>query len=340
MAKVLWILEFSPAAPRGQNQTRLWRSSICRSSLLSFPSNIHGNTATSQATELVFVLPDRTWAWTGPVTALVPQWNTDWVFRHPVLTIKGLSLICPTIPRAEPCCVALISVVAWTGDISPCFPSAQVPLMLSTRLAHHWQRACLTPGTPGGSWKDTTALQHAQIPGPCSSFAGRTAAWLKMARWYICSPRWNYTQAIGAAGRFYLWKWKWAGCLEASKKELDSLGGGQLRAFARMDFTWLLRCAWSIHTHTQPGRGEPRNDSSWEGNEHHCLSLPSSLPCALFSPLSYIWNKEFGQSKSQKGLYFSACSIRFKRILCWGRVAVLCSKCWNWHLQIKINYMQ
>lgn len=266
MAKVLWILEFSPAAPRGQNQTRLRRSSICRSSLLSFPSNIHGNTATSQATELVFVLPDRTWAWTGPVTALVPQWNTYWVFRHPVLTMKVLSLICPTIPRA--------------------------------------------------------------------------AAWLKMARWCICSPRWNYTQAIGAPGRFYLWKRKWAGCLEASKKELDSLGGGQLRAFARMDFTWLLRCAWSIHTHAQPGRGEPRNDSPWEGNEHHCLSLPSSLPCALFPPLSYIWNKEFGQSKSQKGLYFSAYSIRFKRILCWGRVAVLCSKCWNWHLQIKINYMQ
>lgn len=127
--------------------------------------------------------------------------------RHPVLTIKVISLIFPTIPRAELCCAALISVVGWTADISPCFSSAQVSLMLSTRLAHHWQRACLTPGTPGGPWKDTTALQHTQIPGSCPSFAGRTAAWLKMARWYICSPRWNYTQAIGAAGSFYFYLW-------------------------------------------------------------------------------------------------------------------------------------
>lgn len=66
---------------------------------------------------------------------------------------------------------------------------------------------CLAPGTPTGPWKDTTALQHAQIPGPCPSFAGRTAAWLKMAKWYIYSPRWNFTQTIGAAGSFYFYLW-------------------------------------------------------------------------------------------------------------------------------------
>lgn len=73
--------------------------------------------------------------------------------------------------------------------------------------------------------------------------------------------------------------------VEASEKERGTLGGGQLRAFARMDFTWLLSCAWSMHTHAQPGTGEPRNDSPWEENEHCCLSLRSSLPCAFFSPL-------------------------------------------------------
>lgn len=165
--------------------------------------------------------------------------------------------------------------------------------MLSTRFAHHWQRACLAPGTPSGPWKDTTPLQHAQIPGLCPSFAGRPVAWLKMARWYICSPRWNYTQAIGAASSFYfyLWMYKWAECLEASEKELGSLGGGQQRAFARMYFTRLPSCARSMQKHAQLRRGEPRNDSPWEGNEneHCCLSLPSSLPCALFSPLFYVW---------------------------------------------------
>lgn len=159
-------------------------------------------------------------------------------FQTPCAYHKSFKLkLCPIIPRAELCCAALISVVGWTGDISPHFSSAQVPLELSTRLAHHWQCARLAPGTPGCSWKDTTALQHAQIPGSCPSFAGRTAAWLKMARWHICSPMGNYTQAIGAAGSFYLWMSKWAECLEPSEKELGSLGGGQLRAFARMDFT-------------------------------------------------------------------------------------------------------
>lgn len=135
------------AAPRGQNQTRLWRNSICKSSLLHFSSNIHGNTATSRATELLFVLPDRTRPCTGPVTALVPQPNTDWVFIHPRFTIKVLSLICPIIPRAEPCCAALISVV--TGDISPCSSSAQVPLMLSTRLAQTGSVLALLQGLLG-----------------------------------------------------------------------------------------------------------------------------------------------------------------------------------------------
>lgn len=48
-------------------------------------------------------------------------------------------------------------------------------------------------------------------------------------------------------------------------------------------------CMAHAHTHTQPGRGEPSNDWPWEGNEHCCLSLPSSLPCALFSPLFFVW---------------------------------------------------
>lgn len=130
-APYLNVLYQPTGCSQGQNQTRPWR--ICKSPLLSLPSNMHGNTAT---TELLFV-PDRTQPWTVPVTAFVPQPNMGWVFRHPVLTIKVLSLTCPIIPRDEPCCAALISVVGWTGDISPCFSSAQVPLMLSTRLAHH-----------------------------------------------------------------------------------------------------------------------------------------------------------------------------------------------------------
>lgn len=69
------------AAPRGQNQSRLKRNSIYKSSLLSLPSNIHGNRATSWATELFFVLPDTARPWRGPATALVPQLNMDWVFR-------------------------------------------------------------------------------------------------------------------------------------------------------------------------------------------------------------------------------------------------------------------
>lgn len=44
--------------------------------------------------------------------------------RHPVLAIKVLSLFSPIIPRAEPCCAALMSAVGCTGDISPCFSSA------------------------------------------------------------------------------------------------------------------------------------------------------------------------------------------------------------------------
>lgn len=67
-------------APRGQNQTRQRRNSIYKPSLLSLPSNTWKYT-TSWATELLLVLPERTRPWTGPVPALDPQSNMDWIFR-------------------------------------------------------------------------------------------------------------------------------------------------------------------------------------------------------------------------------------------------------------------
>lgn len=86
------------------------------------------------------------------------------------------------------------------------------------------------------------------------------------------------------------------------------------------------------HAH-QPGRGEPTEDSPWEGNESMPCSPLFTAVCFVFQSLQtstflgVIWNKEFGQSKSKKGLYLSISSIRLEWILCWGRVAVLCLKC-------------
>lgn len=106
---------------------------------------------------------------------------------------------------------------------------------------------------------------------------------------------------------------------------------------------------WSVHTCS----------SAWERGAHggltlgrkweHALSLSplftavgfvfQSLQTSTF--LGVIWNKEFRQSKSKKGLYLSVSSTRLESILCWGRVAVLCLKCWNWHLKIlKLDYAE
>lgn len=48
-----------------------------KSSLLSFPSNVYQSTETSQATELLFVLPDGLSPWSRPLAALALQPNTN-----------------------------------------------------------------------------------------------------------------------------------------------------------------------------------------------------------------------------------------------------------------------
>lgn len=139
-------------------------------------------------------------------------------------------------------------------------------------------------------------------------------------------------------------------------KSLKGTGdsGRWLRKRFCRDFTpWcqgFQSCAWFVHTHAhQPGRGEPRKESPWEENESIAVSLSRlfTAMCFAFQSLQtstflgVLWNKEFGQRESKKGLYFSIYSTRFEGILCWGRVAVLCLKHWNWHLKIlKLNYMQ
>lgn len=107
----------------------------------------------------------------------------------------------------------------------------------------------------------------------------------------------------------------------------------------------LQSCVWSVHTHTSSWEREAQEESE---SVTISLSLSSfAAVCFVFQSLQtstspgMIWNKEFGQSKSKKGLYFSVYSTRFEGILCWGRVAVLCLKSFNCHLKIlKLNYMQ
>lgn len=98
-----------------------------------------------------------------------------------------------------------------------------------------------------------------------------------------------------------------------------------------------------VHAHTHSGWERGAQEWLTLGRKRASLSLSPlfTAMCLLFPTfLHVIWNKKFGQSESQKGLYFSTYSTKFKRILCWGRVAILCLQWWNWHLQIKINYVQ
>lgn len=91
-------------------------------------------------------------------------------------------------------------------------------------------------------------------------------------------------------------------------------------------------CAWSAHTRAhQPGRGEPgRTRPGKKKRASPSLSPLFTAVCFVFQSLQtstflgVIWNKEFGQSKSKKGFYFSIYSTRFEGIPSWGRVAVLC----------------
>lgn len=247
--------------------------------------------------------------------------------------MKVLSLIFPVIPRAEPCCAALTSVVGWTGAISPCFSSAQLSLMRSTRLAHHWQCTCLAPGTPGGPWKDPTALQHTQIPGLCPPFVGRTNGDTFAAQSETIPRLFEQLLAMDVEMiRMSGSLWKGTGLP----------GRWPTRSCCKDGFHMTSELCM-VHAHTHSGWERGAQEWLTLGRKRASLSLSPlfTAMCLLFPTfLHVIWNKKFGQSESQKGLYFSTYSTKFKRILCWGRVAILCLQWWNWHLQIKINYVQ
>lgn len=192
-------------APKGQNQTRQRRNSIYKPSLWAFLQT-HGNTQPVGPQSCYWCCLREHDLGQGLSLLLILSRIWTEFSEAPCACYKGfkLNFFCNSKSWAMLCSPHLW----WDGQVAPVpVPSRQASLMLSPRLAHHWQRVCLTPGTLGGPWKDTAALQHTQIPESCPSFAGRTAAWLKLARWYIYSPRWNYTQAIGAAGSFYFYLW-------------------------------------------------------------------------------------------------------------------------------------
>lgn len=161
--------------------------------------------------------------------------------------------------------------------------------MLSTKLACH---TCHTPGTAVSPWKDKTALQHAEIPGSCTTFVDKTGTWWKNgtmiyeqleARLYSCYWSSAYLLPTGVKTKkrnvWKSFKRNWELQEVADKALLQGFHTVVSRTLElRVVWAHMLASAWEKGA--QEGLALGRK---WE----HCTLSPS--PFLLFSALGFVF---------------------------------------------------